>query len=165
MASNLDKFCPFREFAPSRFIFFRGMPHHLYRSAAAFFSELLFRGVTFNTDFLKQAPDPSDTTNSSHNRVFFKDYDEWMELKVSLGREETYYCIMAAYGQPTSQRHSDNASHYWQAALDWERTFGNAELPIPYAAYQDFIQKQRKTKNLYAMGDLMLMLVLGIIIL
>lgn len=45
--------------------------------------------------------------------------------------------------------------------MAWERKFNGATLPISYQAYHTFIVDHKANKNLFSIGDLMLMLILG----
>ena len=137
------------------------MAGKLYLTASAFFSFLFFRGVSYHTPFLNDAPNPTVTTQA-HSRIFFTDFDDWINLKDSLGKEESYYCNTNAYGGAcASDRNTEHASKFWKAALAWEKEFRGRSLPIPYKDYNAFIKRQDGLGNLFSIGNLMKMLLLG----
>jgi hypothetical protein len=105
-----DKFLPFRNSAPSRKrILEPGGPYdpkHV-RTKSGFFSALVYRGITHNTDFLQ------------NNKTLFKDLDDWKDtLKEPHNHahreQKDYFCRSNAYGVPSRHRKIDNVDGYWK---------------------------------------------------
>jgi hypothetical protein len=111
-----DKLLPFRNLAASRKkILQPGGPYSQEHVATkeGFFSALIYRGVTHNTQFLQ------DT------KTLFCSLDDWKtvyEQGLAQGKDKTYFCVTTAYGSPAKGRQVENVAKYWAAVQDREYT-------------------------------------------
>ena len=112
-----DKLLPFRDWARSRrHVLTAEGPYseaHV-RTPQGFFSALVYRGITHNTDFLV------------NNKTLFVDVDDYLaaqadpyNLELSEG-SKSYFCNKTAYGVPIVNRSVDNAQGFWEVATENE---------------------------------------------
>ncbi len=99
-------------------------------------------------------------------QVYFYDLETWeatfehVRATKKDTEKETYFCSTTAYSDtPITQRKTSNAPMFWQAAIAWEKEFGNNTTPVPFAKANKFLKKHNK--DLRSMGPLIGMLVLG----
>ncbi|KAG7085790.1 hypothetical protein E1B28_003331 [Marasmius oreades] len=115
VVQDADKRLPFRDLAPSRkhilsysstFSSPYRVPH--LRTKEGFFSALIYRGITHNTQFL---------LSKEYPRVFH-DLEHWLAVYIPLQalHSKQYFCNMQAYFTPCPSRSVDNVTRYWQAA-------------------------------------------------
>lgn len=153
MAINRDHFSPFREYAPSRSTFLQGLrdPKALL-TQSGFFSLLVFRGITFHTDFLIR-----------EKKVVFHDLDHWNATKAEYSHEEEkFFCSMTAYGgSATSQRKTKNAKDFWAAAEMWMTLIKPHPVPIPFVRAKEILNKKEMDTKMFSIGPLQKMLLLG----
>lgn len=110
VANNMDTMFPFRELAPGR-IQSRSnegpySPEHC-ATRAGLFSALVWRGITFSTEFSMQEP------------MLFNSYSEWEDTLSKVresGEEESYIYNISAYGVTNSNRGPQHATKYWTAS-------------------------------------------------
>jgi hypothetical protein len=136
---NADKKLPFRDLAPSRrrILAPNGpfSPNHLH-TRAGFFSALVYRGITHNTEFLLE-----------HPSVLFKNLDGWNAVYSTLkkkGYPDNYLCNVAAMGVPTN-RSPTFAEFYWKATgnskfTDW--LLGDPDSPINIIELFDLLRSE-----------------------
>ncbi len=94
-------------------------------------------------------------------QVYFYDLESWEATieqvratkKDTLAEKETYFCSTTAYSDtPITQRKTLNAPMFWQAAIAWEKEFGNSTIPVPFAKASIFLKKHHK--DFRSMGPL-----------
>lgn len=107
--ASSDKLLPFRNLAVSRRRILQPggpyAPEHI-GTKQGFFSALIYRGVTHNTQFLQE------------HKTFFTSLDDWTATYDPLcaaGKKKEYFCNVSAYGQPISAREVGNVAKYWEA--------------------------------------------------
>ncbi|KAA1479995.1 hypothetical protein DENSPDRAFT_789805, partial [Dentipellis sp. KUC8613] len=138
MARDLDRYLPFRENGPSVLAIRRAggpfSPEHI-RTKAGFFSALVFRGVTFSTEFAIQ------------HRTLFHDLNDWNVYIQSVidnspsSLPATYFCKKHAYGS-TTDRSVDHVQKYWEVAEEhWETMVGLDGKANSFKAFRDEIVK------------------------
>ncbi len=116
-----------------------------------FFSLLVFRGITFYTDFLRK-----------NGHVYFQDLSDWKSTKLRYAKPESYFCHMGAYGgSATSQRSTTNADKYWEAAGKWTDLVQKHGPIVPFAKANEFMKKKEISDLMYGVGPLGVMLILG----
>ncbi|KAJ7636688.1 hypothetical protein FB45DRAFT_864696 [Roridomyces roridus] len=115
LLTGMDMFFPFRELAPSRRSIMRASgpfsPAHV-ATAEGFYSALIFRTITFNTDFVRNPA----------NCVLFRSHDEF---KAEMDRAgdvfeaihlqpppSSFFCNIGAYGTANFRRTVDLAERY-----------------------------------------------------
>ncbi|KIL55663.1 hypothetical protein M378DRAFT_17743 [Amanita muscaria Koide BX008] len=139
---NTDMRLPFRDRAASRRRIleedgpFSG-DHLLTREG--FFSALIYRGVTYGTQFLQE------------EKTFYPDLQAWSsryQLLRSIGHGETYFCKKDAYGTAAAARSPDNVQNYWDAAKIEELR------PHPGKSFTEFFQTIKKSPRMPAFGSL-----------
>ncbi|KAJ6452986.1 hypothetical protein C8R45DRAFT_1112769 [Mycena sanguinolenta] len=132
MRKHMDYLYPYREGAPSRQrVSGQDGPFTpaRVRTDAGMLSALIFRGVTFGTEFLKEYA------------VFFDDIDHFHEVKniaaasytAKHGKPppRTYFCLSNAYGPPNYRRTVERADDYAAALKNdsWAAKFqGNSKI-------------------------------------
>lgn len=139
-----DQRNPLREYAQSRRIFRADtrITTDFLRTRAGLFSLIVFRAITFNSDFL-----------SEWGRVFFTSLSDWRDTvqSVPAGIE---ICNMCAYGQPIAGRSMDHASVYWELVAQWEPWLATH----PHPSFED-VKGFISATNFPQVGELLGMLV------
>ena len=114
--NNSDMLLPFRDSAKSRMrILLPGGPYsqeHVW-TKEGFFSALVYRGITHNTEFLQ------------NNKTLFSSWEDYQssckqEVK-KRGLKDLkapYLCNLKAYGVPITSRKVENAEEYWRFAAE-----------------------------------------------
>ncbi|THH11569.1 hypothetical protein EW146_g7993 [Bondarzewia mesenterica] len=129
MASNLDKYLPFREAAPSRRrVLCENGPFSppLRATCAGLFSAVVFRSITYSADFL------FDKT------PYFDGLSAWNKSVKASNQPDDYFCNVSAYGART-QRHRRFAKAIWDVAKDSEQMLQEAETkPIKMLQFYDY---------------------------
>jgi hypothetical protein len=118
-----DKYLIFREFAPSRA---RAKSSNgpftsdLIRTTVGIFSALIWRGVTFGTEF------------ATEGLMVFQSAEHFDSIKINLDKPETYFCDKGAYGVPNPFRTTALVHHYWNSLQGgvWEAFIGNRKIPF-----------------------------------
>jgi hypothetical protein len=110
---NADKKLPFRDYTPSRLrILEPGGPFipDAISTREGLFSVLIFRGVTYHTDFLHQ------------QKRIFRHPSDWQELykKLSSVHPPIYFCDKNAYGQRMDAQDIRHIPAFWEASGDLE---------------------------------------------
>ncbi|KLO03933.1 hypothetical protein SCHPADRAFT_948163 [Schizopora paradoxa] len=164
--TNTDHLSPFREFALCRALCLQGFQDESMdlETRAGFFSEMIFRGVTFHSDFLR---------DKLRRKVVFRSLSDWTTTMQTVGAQvnktgkelEHYFCITAAYGgAPCNTRHTKHASKYWDAAARWVTFIDEYKQRNRKPSFQETL-KFFKSKNMkplmFSIGDLMQMLIIG----
>ncbi|TFK62067.1 hypothetical protein BDN72DRAFT_933532 [Pluteus cervinus] len=109
---DLDQRLPFRDLAPSRNkVLYGSGPYsaEYLVSRAGFFSALVYRGITHNTEFLMDQENTVFPTLEVWNKL----YDGLKEF-----HDEDWFCNKQAYGRYCPQRSVDNAASYWDKSGD-----------------------------------------------
>ncbi|TFK62138.1 hypothetical protein BDN72DRAFT_863066 [Pluteus cervinus] len=109
---DLDQRLPFRDLAPSRNkVLYGSGPYsaEYLVSRAGFFSALVYRGITHNTEFLMDQENTVFPTLEVWNKL----YDGLKEF-----HDEDWFCNKRAYGQTCLQRNVVNAPSYWKSSGD-----------------------------------------------
>ncbi|KAJ4464251.1 hypothetical protein C8J55DRAFT_442642 [Lentinula edodes] len=109
---NSDSSCPFRELAHSRCQVSGPDGPFVHHSPEGIFSALLFRGILFNTEALRE---------TGHSG-FFESFEAWSQFKSHhIPRGEHYICNPSAYGT-TKGRVVANDEQFWNASKAlWEK--------------------------------------------
>lgn len=124
VTKDTDKHLPFREYGRSRLRIKQDggpfSPSSNIRTEAGFFSSLIFRGITFNSDFLR----------SKDHRTLFRNHTDWAETVASVQQDllnqspnltggdlAQFFCVKTAYGQPMA-RSIEYAADYARTAFD-----------------------------------------------
>lgn len=127
------------------------------KTAAGFFSLLVFRGITYNTSFLLD-----------EKQVNFQSFDHWHTTLAEVRARkvlsdinwEKYICKMNAYGgSAISQRTSANANSFWELAHEWVEEVDKCKGSLSFADATAFIK--RNAKKLPSVGPLIQLLILG----
>lgn len=133
VAQSPDKLMPFREHAPGR-VRARSDegPFAPANSATreGLFSALVWRGITFSTEFSLQEP------------MMFESYDSWkstLEEVMGSDVDPNYVCDIKAYGITNSRRGIHHAEAYWKATevSDWSEFVKDGPAPF-MKTYRDF---------------------------
>ncbi|KAF8059618.1 hypothetical protein FPV67DRAFT_1453989 [Lyophyllum atratum] len=146
LANAPDRFLPFREHAPSRRNILVGhgpFSKHYARTREGFFSALIWRGVTFSSEFAL----------STENPTLFHSLDHWNQVKIDLNKPETYFCRKDAYGVPIAERSTDLVSKYWRASetFKWEEL--TKDGPVKFEDCWKWLSGGRPTR-FYQLGPL-----------
>lgn len=112
-----DRFLLFRELAPSRRAVTQpggASTPELTCTRGGIFSTLVFRGITYGSLALRQAPPALRTT-------YFKDLSAWNNHVAALkarwpSKEDTFFCDPRAYGQYLGKRKISNGKQFWKAS-------------------------------------------------
>lgn len=141
VTKDTDKYLPFREYGRSRIRIKQDggpfTPEANIRTESGLFSNLVFRGITFHSNFLLDGG----------QRTLFANYAEWTDTvnatKATLLTQtswldatelEKHFCLTTAYGQPT-KRSTAYAEAYAQTACDKSRnTWLLGSNPTSYKA-------------------------------
>lgn len=144
IASSEDQRNPLREHSKSRSIFTNSSSINLdfLRTRGGLFSTILFRGITYNSDFLFK-----------YQLVAFASLEDWMSATKGIASKKI--CNMKAYGaRPISGRSKDLASSYWDKTANWETWLRDNPNPS-FTDLHQFIH----TCNFNQVGDLLALLV------
>ncbi|KAF8223294.1 hypothetical protein L208DRAFT_1317448 [Tricholoma matsutake] len=111
--ANANKQLPFCDRAPSRMrILEEGGPFSpdIVSTPAGLFTALIFRGVTYHTDFLFD------------QECIFQHLSDWQVLHKELSKMHSpeYFCDRSAYGQRSIAQDVSHVSAYWEAAQDFK---------------------------------------------
>lgn len=130
VSNNLDNLLPFRDLAPSRVRILQDRgpysPEHI-RTISGFFSALIFRGITFGSQFL-----------FDHFTTVFENLDDWTATyrKLGSGHHSSFFCNPNAYRNRTN-RDVNSVEDYWrfvsnpqnhQWLLEWTETINIYDL-------------------------------------
>ena len=163
---NMDHYCPFREFALSRAMYLLGLQDDPvdFATQAGFFSELLFRGVTYHSKYIM---------NNKPPKVVFRSLSDWTSTMESVKADlqktdaevELYFCTTQAYGSsPCSSRSTKNASKLWDAAGLWVTFLAKYKTLNRKPSFKEtlaFFRRKDMDALMYGIGDLMHMLIIG----
>lgn len=130
-----DFFLPFREHSPSR-VAVRDHVDSPFRSSvittrAAFFSALVFRGITQSTAAVRTG------------NVWFQDLKAFQELAEE--HDEGWMCKKNALGFPNKHRSTSNAPALWHASSQHHRFF--VDPPLSFTAAFDFILSSKQPRS------------------
>lgn len=149
VAQTPDKLMPFRERAPGRT---RARsdegpfaPNNC-ATRAGLFSALIWRGITYATDF------------SIQETMMFEDYDDWhstIEGVIDTSVDEGYYCDIKAYGVTNPKRGIHHAEAYWKATEvnDWTTFINNSPTPF-MTTYREFFYTGKQPSRFPQFGPL-----------
>lgn len=142
---NRDRLLPFRERAPTRVHFLEGNSPYsadVVRTRSGFFSALIMRGITFNTEF------------SRTKQTLFRDIDDWNDyISTFSNYPPTFLCDTRAYGTPIGKRSIGLADGYWDATLEgetWSEFVGSHTIPFDDCV--QFILNSNPTKRFLEIG-------------
>lgn len=126
---------------------------------AGFFSLLVFRGITFHSEFLMRP----DSATGQVEKVFFKDLDHWNAVKnAHQGQPEKFFCKKNAYGGScTTQRKTGNAENFWIAADLWTAFVQGKTIPLSFALTKTLLDRKDMDTAMRSIGSLIKMLILG----
>lgn len=136
LKSNPDKFLMFRELAPSR-TRARSLEGpftpRLVRTTMGIFSALVWRGITFGTEF------------AAVGDMVFRSADHFDSIRTALRKPEKYFCDQRAYGTLNPSRSTDLAHNYWDSLKGgvWENLVGTSGQ-IPFMDCWQFFLSGRK---------------------
>ena len=121
LKSSPDKFLAFRELAPSRqrARSSKGpFTETVIRTTAGIFSALVWRGITFGTEF------------AAKGCMVFESADHFDKIRTESRKPESYFCDRAAYGRTNPGRKTALAQIYWKALQGgiWEKFVGDRIL-------------------------------------
>lgn len=149
VAQSPDQLMPFRERAPGR-TRSRSDDGPFARNKCAtregLFSALIWRGITFSTEFSLQEP------------MIFENYDAWnsaLEDIFDSGAETNYVCDIKAYGVTNPKRGIHHAEAYWNATNvnDWSDFVKDG--PVPFMkTYRDFFYTGKQPARFPQFGPL-----------
>ncbi|KAJ7842991.1 hypothetical protein B0H14DRAFT_2586035 [Mycena olivaceomarginata] len=134
LSEKMDYLYPYREEAPSRQRVLESdgpfAPLRV-RTDAGMLSALIFRGVTFGTEFLSQYPTSFDSIDHFHE---IKDQaSQAYMMEHGTNPPPTYFCLPNAYG-PTNHRRVVGLADEYAAALkldSWAAKFqGHSQIPF-----------------------------------
>jgi hypothetical protein len=106
LQSNPDKYLIFRELAPSRARAKSSIgpfTPELIRTTIGIFSALVWRGVTFGTEFSVNGP------------MIFRSAEDFDAVKSHFNKAEEYFCDKAAYGVSNPFRSTQLVHDYWKS--------------------------------------------------
>lgn len=126
ISQHTDNYSPFREQAASRSIVkaaVTALPEgdQYFLTAAAFANELIFRGITFGTDFILRDP--------SSKFLFTSDEDF---KNTTHGMEESHICKPNIYGAYISQRKSLHSTKFWETSKYWPVLLAKHDNKVPF---------------------------------
>ncbi|KAJ4481777.1 hypothetical protein C8J55DRAFT_488913 [Lentinula edodes] len=142
---NSDSSCPFRELAYSRRRVSGPNGLFAHHTRAGTFSALLFRGILFNTEALRE----------TGHTGFFESFEAWSQFKAQYAdRGEKYICNSCAYGT-TRGRTSSNDKYFWIASEVLHQKLQDPN--ISFTSIWQFIvntKDNKKNKLFRSFGDL-----------
>lgn len=119
LTSTPDALIPYREAAPSRARILEHGHFDFFRTRAGFFSALVFRCISFNSEAFRSCP-------QSIIRFQFATLSEWHQYLDALcaifpNEGPEFFCNTRALGQPITERTIDKADEFWRIAqtCDW----------------------------------------------
>ncbi|KAE9399858.1 hypothetical protein BT96DRAFT_993656 [Gymnopus androsaceus JB14] len=118
--NDLDGRWPLRDFAPSRIAITRpGGPFTpgAIQTKEGLFSAIIFRGISFGSRFMQEAPNNYTGLFSSHSH-----YQQFListcPTLTTLAGQDAYFCNMQMYGQPSPRSTQQAEINYMVAASD-----------------------------------------------
>lgn len=145
VASDMDKFLPFRERAPSRICV--SSDGHMYHTDTVhtrlgFFNILVFRCITFGAPCIMDG------------HVWFESLEDFLALSVE--HPPSYLCRQDVYGTPNSHRRPETAADLWESSALWESLFDEETVLDPQWLFRFLLDKEEKgrKKRFHGVGPL-----------
>lgn len=102
-------------------------------SQPGLFTLLVFRGITFNTQLLR---------DSQRRQLVFQSFQEWVQFRRNLqesGLGDNFICRKNAYGACISGRTPNIAEAYWNSSAGWSNWL-QTHPSRSFKEVSDFIQ-------------------------
>ncbi len=145
VASDMDRFLPFRNLAPTRRVVMGSDgPYHPanVRKPGAFASCVINRALTFNTPAVKDDGNPTLFSNESEWEAFKEARNFVKDDPQSLA----YFFNMTCYGTAQGTRYGGmrDIDVYFAAEKDWEKLLSECQGKVPFTRFFRWAKQQVK---------------------